>query len=125
MMRRLIKMMLLLGLVSPLAAQQMDSQIKKESSEVLELTKEQSAAILLIEREFQERETRSAERNKQFQMSTAERAQEREAKIKQILNPAQWEEYQKFSEAMREGEAQMKMRKKGKPIQGNKPIKID
>lgn len=124
-MRRLVKMILLIALVSPLAAQQMNSQGETGSPEGLSLSQEQIEAVSQIEKEFQERERQGVEKNRSFKKTAAARAEEREAKIQQILTPAQWQEYQKLSEAMREGEAQMKKRKKGKPIKGNQPIKID
>lgn len=130
---KIIKTGVLCVLFSPLMAQQNAEQARQLNSTTvsakamtdISISKEQMEAIQQIELEFEAREKRRKEVGRSFSVNLVEREKERTAKIKMILSPQQWKKYQEITTAMIAGEKKMLAAKKGKKIDGNKPVLID
>ncbi len=127
---RIVKTVIFLCLVNSLFAQKsVDQGVKFASTKtskiektVFDITPEQLAAIQQIELEFAHREEQKRKEDENFVVDQPKRALEREAKIKNILSPEQWEKYEAFNRGMMKKEKGMVEERKGKTLDGKKGI---
>ncbi len=112
---RIVKTVVFLCLINSLFAQNVvDPNVKLATAQnsevekrVFDITSEQMIAIQQIEMEFAVREERKKETDENFLAEQPKRALEREEKIRNILSPEQWIQYQEFRRGMIQEEKRM------------------